>query len=599
MLDNLLANTTLSLTEVGVLLGTAVVALALGWLSRGNGASRREAELKREVLEAKRAIPQLESSVRNREQQASRLEMQVSELTDQTVALNQEISRLENEGRSQAREIRNLTSELSAVKGTGHDDPHGLLGSELDYASSAAAPDAEAAGKLQRLEALYDKLKAVLIERDDRIAELEALLTGEASARSDGDADVDSSTLNLVDASALDDLKEELAALEERNGALKEQLREVQQEKDMLEDLAKRRSESNRALKSASAEAEAQLPQLIAQIETKDETIALREASIKRLQDQLEDSRQDSSSKGDELLAAQEKIAAQQRELDAAARARGEFHQELEGRDARIKVLSQEQEILRDSLEEERARLSARDHDLKCLEERMEEAEQEAERLAADARRNAEGLQQALADRDFQLAALGKDIERLKQELADSRDREAEARADAAARESEAEAASASSAQVLANAESHAAERNGALLREIEDLRSAVSLHEKWMAKLKDNLAERESQLTELKATRGAAEEAQRLAEARVAELEANVRDLNRRLDEERQALTRTLAQREDYAARLHALEAGDPAADSPAGGGDPETGRDGSNGQPAVGALPGPAGSDSATALP
>jgi len=556
MLDKLLANTTLSLTELAVLLSTAVVALAIGWLSRSSGASRREADLKREVLEAKRAIPQLESSVRNREQQASRLETQVSELTDQTVALNQEIARLENEGRSQAREIRNLTSELSAVKGTGPDDPHGLLGNELDYAGSPD-PDAEAAGKLQRLEALYDKLKAVLIERDDRIAELEVLLTGEAGARSATGAEPEAGTRNLVDASALADLEAQLAALEERNGALKDQLREVQQEKDMLDDLARRRSESNRALKSASAEAEAQLPQLIAQIETKDETIANREASIKRLQDQLEDSRQVTSSKQTELIDAQEKIAAQQRELDAAARARGEFHQELEGRDARIKVLTQEQDILRDSLAEQRDRLSARDHELKCLEERMEEAEQEAERLAAEARRNADGLQQALADRDFQIAALHKDIERLKQELADSRDREAEARADAAARESEAEAASVNNAQRLANAESHAAERNGALLREIEDLRSAVSLHEKWMAKLKDNLAEREAQLTELKAGRGAAEQAQRQAEARAAELEAKARDLDRRLDEERQALTRTLAQRDDYAARLQALDSG------------------------------------------
>ena len=130
------------------------------------------------MLDAKASVPQLESSVRNRDTQIARLQEEISDLNDRTNDLLRDQDKQANALRSAEREVKNLTSELNAVRGVRSAEDN-LVMDGFEDEVAAEPGDSAIATQLKKTEALYEKLKGALIKRDERIEELEMLLSGE------------------------------------------------------------------------------------------------------------------------------------------------------------------------------------------------------------------------------------------------------------------------------------------------------------------------------------------------------------------------------------------------------------------------------------
>ena len=116
MLEDVLTNTSFSPALIGAVGAAALIFFVIGRLSAA-GNKKREESLKREVLDAKASVPQLESSVRNRDTQIARLQEEIGDLNDRTNDLLRDQDKQANALRSAEREVKNLTSELNAVRG--------------------------------------------------------------------------------------------------------------------------------------------------------------------------------------------------------------------------------------------------------------------------------------------------------------------------------------------------------------------------------------------------------------------------------------------------------------------------------------------------
>jgi hypothetical protein len=102
MLEDLLSKLPLEPVPVIVCAGIAVGCLLLGWICKAIGANRKLGQLRKEALEAKRAVPQLESSVHNRDLQIARFKLEAEDLT----ARNEELSTAQRSPRSPKPEYR-------------------------------------------------------------------------------------------------------------------------------------------------------------------------------------------------------------------------------------------------------------------------------------------------------------------------------------------------------------------------------------------------------------------------------------------------------------------------------------------------------------
>jgi len=234
---------TLSPTLIAVILGTAVVCFFIGWMAKGSGVNRREAELRREILEAKGSIPQLESSIRNRDTQIGRLTEELNDTNDRNSELLRTNETKERDLKGAAREVKNLTSELAAIRGhSGRDGNNVIMDGFDDDTTTETEGGSALEAQLKKTEALYEKLKSALIKRDERIDQLEAELAGAAVS--------ESSALDTVD-HAQEQINDEAHELKRRLddqlnlvADLQNQISELNKEKVMLEELASRRSKS-------------------------------------------------------------------------------------------------------------------------------------------------------------------------------------------------------------------------------------------------------------------------------------------------------------------------------------------------------------------
>ncbi|HEY5647541.1 MAG TPA: hypothetical protein VIS76_16435 [Pseudomonadales bacterium] len=414
----------------GVLVVIAVVCFLIGRAS-ASGARRREEALKREVLDAKASVPQLESQLRNRDQQIVRLQEEVGSLNERSNDLLRQQDQLNTELLRARREAKNLDSELSAVRGARRSDDNLVVDGFEDELAGEPGNSAVVT-QLKRTEALYERLKGALIQRDERIEALEERLRqppGEASTIDHELHEPEPST----DTKTLEDKISDQRGIIDR---LEEQLSGLRKEKEMLEDLASRRSRSNRALKDASAQIEARVPALEQQLTERDRTIVAREASIKRYLDEIESARST--------------IATRDASIDTLTA-------DLREKTGLLETSDEREGVLRSTISAREARIDALDRELsttlgvvRSLERDVADANEriEAQRYAAESAR---------LEAEDRLVLLEK-----RQQSTDA-DRIAAER-DAAARK-----------------------------REIEDLQSNLKQHQQWLEKLKTSLEEKET----------------------------------------------------------------------------------------------------------
>lgn len=382
----------------------ALVALALvvcftgGWLGRGVGARRSEEQLKRDILAAKGSIPQLESSLRKREAQVHGLEAEIQELGAQAAQATETLAATEHELRTSHREARNLRSELKAVKGESSEPSNVIMdGFEDEPAETADDP------RLARVQALYDKLKTALLERDEQIAQLETQLATPAAATADQADEVTAAADPLPHDSEGSSAR--LVELEATVDQLRGQLAESEQQRDMLAEMAKHRTEANQQLKAESAQTQAQIPELEGQLALHEQTIATREASIKRLLDELEEltkAKQASDAEGARLSRSNEAQAAT---LSEQADRISNLEISIGQRDARISVLDQDLQGVRAQLDA--LRHATQSDDPPTAESAPDTAVREAEDLRATLKQQDRWLaklKDSLAQREAKLA---------------------------------------------------------------------------------------------------------------------------------------------------------------------------------------------------
>ncbi len=484
MLEELLANTTFSPVLIGAIGAAALIFFVIGRMSTA-GARKREESLKREVLDAKASVPQLESNVRNRDSQIARLQEEIGGLNERANELLRDQDKQANALRSAEREVKNLTSELNAVRGVRSADDNMLMdGFEDEVAADPG--DSAIATQLKKTEALYEKLKGALIKRDERIEELELLLSGEREHDHDPSPVAEETSSEEVRA-----LQTKLDAQTENINGLTEQISELRKEKEMLEDLANRRSKSNRALKDASAEAEARVPALEQEIATRDETIQAREASIKRLLADVETGKADLADRDSRIENLDQELTAREQSLEASTAKQKELEGVVNRREERITSLEAELATTLD-------RVQSLQGDVQSAAQKLEEQQAAIDGVngqLAERDRAEEALKNTIRDRDFRIDTLDSEKADLASALAAAENEKASA--EQSASEIRQEAADqqqlTDKRQQAMDAERDVTERESAALkREIEDLNASVAQHQQWMEKLKASLEERE-----------------------------------------------------------------------------------------------------------
>ena len=483
MLEDLLTNMTFSPAMVGAIVA-GLVLFSIGRASKGGVARKREEELKRDLLEAKASVPQLESTVRNRDQQISRLQEEVEDLNDRTTDLLRGQEEKGSALRKAERELKNLKSELNAVRGVRQDDNSIIM----DGFDDEAPGDQKEVNQLRKLEKLYEKLKGALIDRDNRIEELEAQLAG----KPDGDDLTPSILEDEPSSGQVHELEAKLADQQAAIDALQEEASELRKEKEMLENLASRRSKSNRALKDASAEMEARVPALEKQISERDETIQAREASIKRLLNETEEAKAEIVVRDEKIDNLKQEIVDKLSAVEAAELKQSELQTSLARREERITALDSELASTLENVQHLQAELRASDEKLTSQQSRIDEIDDELQRRD----QAAQALQSTIKDRDFRIDSISNEKAELEKALENAR-----SEAVAAARKVEEVKLEAEDTVALTEKRHQATESEKAateqevksLKREIEDLKSTCQQNDTWMEKLKQKLEERET----------------------------------------------------------------------------------------------------------
>ena len=291
MLEELLTNTTFSPVHIAIAIAVGLLCFWIGWKGRGSGARRREADLRRDVFDAKSSVPQLESTVRNRDQQIARLHSELQELNTRNADLLRAQDDKERELRGAQREVRNLTSELTAVKGGRGDSSNLIMDGFEDEAVTEREGESPLASKLRKTEALYEKLKEALIKRDERIEQLESGVDdGGARASVNGHepaingAAQDSTPTIWRSRSSLkaSPAPSTICAPSFRTPATKRRCSKI---------WPRNAARPTGRSKSPRPKLRHELPELEREIEERQRTISDREASIKRLLNDLESTR--------------------------------------------------------------------------------------------------------------------------------------------------------------------------------------------------------------------------------------------------------------------------------------------------------------------
>lgn len=484
MLEELLTNTTLSSTHITIFVVCAVVFFFLGWFSKGKGAHKREKQLKRDVLEAKRSIPQLESVVRNREAQVSRLEIDLKDLNERTTGLQRAHDAKEKELRGSTRELKNLTSELEAVKGHGKDNDNIIMDGFDDEIAAENEGDSPLATKLKTTQKLYEKLKAALIKRDARIESLENSLaegSGAGAQLADEAFDIDES--DGPSGETTRELEQTIADRDLTIETLQSEVTELRNEKGMLEDLASRRSKSNRVLKDASVEAEARLPELEREITEREKTIFDREASITRLLAEQEATKKELAQQTKQTNTLEAELGFSGQQLEISNNKLNELEASLNQREERITVLDRDLSKSAETIKEIRDMLQQSEESIEAQKIAFENESSTLQKQA----QAADTLSSTIKDRDFKISSLESDLSELQASLSNAHQEATDTIAITEKRQ-----------EVAAAEVSDGQEQLTTLRREVEDLRANLTQSEQWMAKLKESLSDRESRLQEL-----------------------------------------------------------------------------------------------------
>ncbi len=450
-----------------VLLGlAAAVAFALGWSIRRMLANGQEAELKRALYESKGSIPQLEAAVRTRDQRIGNYQTEADQLRSRIAALETTVSQRDTELVKRDRELRRANSELAIAKEGGLSEslhPEFQMMEGASDSAPAATPNADV--RLKQAEARYEALKRGLIARDDRITELEAKL-GKGPSRA---LETEVDALRLAHAAHA----EEIASRDATIQALQSRLQDDAEQRAQFEVLAKRRTETNRELKDKLFKFESQLPKLMDTLQSRNTIIAERDAAIVGLKKDLahmtgERDQRDRKISGLEAAVAERdtRLAARDRDLNAKRQQVATLEQELAAttqtlqstqstlreresaiavqatklitanelaeaatrdkeqsaesfkstvrdRDFRIAALDADVETLTAHIAKLEAELEATRPEVVAQANRLEAVEREHEILLREKDQAIESLKNVIRDRDFRIASLTADVEKL------------------------------------------------------------------------------------------------------------------------------------------------------------------------------------------
>ena len=559
MLDKFLGLWTTDPTFMIAIIAIGFVGLWFGLILKGIGAGRREAALKKDVLEAKGSIPHLESTIRNREQAISRLEIENQSLTERTSELQRDVDTKEAQSRAAAREARSLKSELAVVKSVRGDSDDMMLDGLEDETDEPV--DSAMQARLNKTEALYEKLKGALINRDERIEELEAELKNPSGDIPDVALEKELEDIN----ESTETLRGTIATHEATISRLQTQLSEAIQEKEMLSDLASRRSRSNRSLKDASAELQTRVPELEVEIETRDKTITDREASIKRLLGDLEQANNDKDAQQQEIVRFIDEIKAHHKELLERQSESASLQSSIDQKDRELARVAEERSALNETVTNLQTTLGERDETISTQRNQIDKLQVELaqnaelkEGAVAEASRVAEQRAKELVGEIDAMRESGNlaqlEIKRLRAALEQSESWALKVRQSLSDREAE-----------LARLEDErtglAEARNGLELK----LRDAARVRDQAVHEVQDRgqqAADADLRVDEL--TARCQEQAKVLEQSkvaikasddRVAELLEELKDFSTRMEAERQELTRVIAEREALAQKLFDIE--------------------------------------------
>ncbi len=280
-----------------------------GWVARRVISTRREADLQRNIYEAKGAVPQMESALRNREGRITTLTTENQAQREKLTHLEAAQSVKDAELVKRDREIRLVRSELALLKDGGLEDESSMF--EEGEPGEATDADARHALAIKKLEARYESLKKGLIQRDDRIAELETELAGGRGKTSAVALELEHATLE----ESVKSLEESLASRDALINDLQTRLSHESEQRELLEALAKRRSDANRGLKDTAAKLEVQLPKLTESIKAREDVIAARESTIAALTGQLREETAAKTGHAATIVELHASLAARQAEL--------------------------------------------------------------------------------------------------------------------------------------------------------------------------------------------------------------------------------------------------------------------------------------------
>jgi chromosome segregation ATPase len=430
----------------------AATCFMFGWVARRVLSNRREADLQRNVYEAKGALPQLESTLRNREARINTLQTEAQALRERLTVAEAAQSQKDAEIVKRDREIRLVRSELQIVK-DGTVEAEATPFDEIE-SEEAASGDPQHTAAMKRLEGRYESLKKGLISRDDRIAELEAQLSG-------GKGKAAAIALELEHAKLEESSKSLESTLATRDALINDlqaRLTQETEQRELLEALAKRRGDANRGLKDTAAKLEVQLPKMTESLNARNAVIAERDASIAALRGELAQMRNDNAAQARSILDLEATVAARRDEIarqttametlkhQQAAQVETLKHQQL----AQLETLKHQQSSHAETLKHQHAtqletakqkavqlelRVNALTTELTLAQQTLTHAqtqlqerdgalsEQELRVQAADTKMREHGntqssLTKALRDRDFTIESLSADVTRLNTELA-------------------------------------------------------------------------------------------------------------------------------------------------------------------------------------
>jgi chromosome segregation ATPase len=437
-----------------IFIALSATCFMFGWVGQRVLSNRREADLQRTVYEAKGAVPQLESALRNRDGRINALQTEAQQLRERLTQVEAAQSQKDAEIVKRDREIRHVRSELQIVKeGTLDADP--ALYAEVDGGAGESAPaDAAQSMAMKRLEARYESLKKGLVQRDDKIAELEGQLAG-------GKGKASAIALELEHEKLQDASKALEAELANRDTLIKDlqaRLSQETEQKELLETLAKRRADANRGLKDTASKLEVQLPKMAESLKAKDSMIGERDATIAALRNDLAHAQHVGATQATTIAELEVKLVARREELARQAAATEALkqqqatqldalkHQQI----AQVETLKNTHALQADTLKHQHAvqvegakqkaiqleqKNAALTNELAMAQQALANAvaklreregalsEQESRAMAADTKLREQGntqssLTQALRDKDFQIESLAADVARLNGELA-------------------------------------------------------------------------------------------------------------------------------------------------------------------------------------